>query len=167
MVSASALIDVAGNLTVGGNTIINGNLNLAGVLSNSASQTAWFTSSRPGKHLSLFSFFNFFSFFFSLLFSFLFLFSSPFSLLFFYLLFSYDHVHSKYPLFFNQLINCTAPGSKDHTALTEANNQMQKVATHVNDFHREAENMNRVYEIQRRVHGKVINSFLLVCYYLF
>jgi hypothetical protein len=59
----------------------------------------------------------------------------------------------KYPLFFHQLLEYTPPGGRDHSALTEANTQMQKVAAHVNEFHRDAENMNRVLEIQSGVHG--------------
>jgi hypothetical protein len=68
---------------------------------------------------------------------------------------------SKYPLFFHQLLECTVPGGRDYAVLTEANTQMQKVAAHVNDFHRDAENMNRVLEIQRVVHGLVRYALLL------
>jgi len=45
-VSPSSILDVAGTLNIGGNSVINGNLHLAGAFSNSASQTAWITSSK-------------------------------------------------------------------------------------------------------------------------
>ena len=70
---------------------------------------------------------------------------------------------SKYPLFFHQLLEYTLPGGRDHASLTEANDQMQKVAAHVNEFHRDADSMNRVLEIQKDVHGLVRCPPILSC----
>ena len=48
---------------------------------------------------------------------------------------------------------------------------MQKVAAHVNEFHRDADSMNRVLEIQKDVHGLVRSHPLLLftieCTYVF